>query len=148
MNMMMVLIALGLIIFFVRNLFPLLSHMSMLFILAVFSLISSLCSSLSKLISFLFQLSHLYPQNSFNIYIDWSRVTTLDIEKHCSMVSYRLSPLSSEILDCTLPDCSSHHNVLESFGLHLVSTLLTCAIDCFLTRSVSSTRRNLELFSA
>ena len=79
--------------------------------------------------------------------IDWSRVTTLDIEKYCSMVSYRLSPLSSEILDCTLPDCSSHHNVLESFGLHLVSTLLTCANDCFPTRSVSSTRRNLDGWS-
>ena len=59
------------------------------------------------------------------------------------MVSRRLSPLPADALDCTLPDCSVHHGVLDSYGMHLVSTLLTCALDCFPTRSVSATRKGL-----
>ena len=74
---------------------------------------------------------------------DWSKVTSCDIEKYCSMVSRRLSPLPADALDCTLPDCSIHHGVLDSYGMHLVSTLLTCALDCFPTRSVSATRKGL-----
>ena len=74
---------------------------------------------------------------------DWSKVTSCDIEKYCSMVSRCISPLPADAVDCTLPDCSVHHDVLDSYGMHLVSTLLTCALDCFPTQSVSATRKGL-----
>ena len=45
--------------------------------------------------------------------IDWTRVTHNNIDKYCSLVSQRISVLPSDIMDCSVPDCSSHHNALH-----------------------------------
>ena len=46
-------------------------------------------------------------------------------------------------MDCSVPDCSSHHNALDSYGSQLISTLLSSALDCFSTCSVSKSHRRL-----
>ena len=56
-------------------------------------------------------------------------------------MSQRIASLPSEVVDCSLSDCSAHHAVLDSYGTHVVSTLLSCAHECFPTRSTSSCRR-------
>ena len=72
--------------------------------------------------------------------VNWTRVTQSHIDKYCSMVSQRITSLPSEVVDSSLSDCSAHHAVLDSYGTH-VSTLLSCAHECFPTRSTSSRRR-------
>ena len=74
---------------------------------------------------------------------DWTRVTRNDIDKYCSLVSQRISSLQSDIVDCSVPDCSSHHSILDSYGSHLVSTLLSSALECFPTRPISTSHRRL-----
>ena len=49
------------------------------------------------------------------------------------MVSQRITSLPSEVVDCSLSDCL--------YGTHVVSTLISCAHECFPTRSTSSRRR-------
>ena len=75
--------------------------------------------------------------------IDWTRVTHNDIDKYRSLVSQRISVLPSDIMDCSVPDCSSHHNALDSYGSQLASILLSSAFVCFPTRSVSKSHRRL-----
>ena len=67
------------------------------------------------------------PLSTTKLYrLDWTRVTHNDIDKYCSLVSQRISSLQSDIVDCSVPDCSSHHTVLDSYGSHLVSSALEC----------------------
>ena len=73
--------------------------------------------------------------------IDWARVSDSDIHKYCSLVSERITSLQSDVVVCSLSGCSAHHSVLDSYGSHLVSTLLSCAYECFPTRSSSTHRR-------
>ena len=75
--------------------------------------------------------------------VDWSRVTPSCIEKYCSMVSMHIPTLPSEVLECSSPSCTAHRTVLDTYGSHLITTLLTCALACFPTRSASITRRRL-----
>ena len=42
-----------------------------------------------------------------------------------------------------LKSWNAHRTVLDTFGSHLITTLLTCAPACFPTHSVSTTRRRL-----
>ena len=67
----------------------------------------------------------------------------LYIDMYCSLVSQRMSSLQSGIVDCSVPDCSSHHTVLDSYGSHLLSTLLSSALERFPTRSISTSHRRL-----
>ena len=52
-------------------------------------------------------------------HVDWTRVTQSHIDKYCSMVSQRITYLPSEVVDCSLPDCSAHCAVLDSYGTHV-----------------------------
>ena len=70
--------------------------------------------------------------------IDWARVSDSDIHKYCSLVSKRITSLQSDVVVCSLSNCSVHHFVLDSYGSHLVSTLLSCAYECFPTCSSST----------
>ena len=82
------------------------------------------------------------PLSTKKLYrLDWTRVTRNDIDKYCSLVSQRISSLQSDIVDCSVPDCSSHHSILDSYGSHLVSTLLSSALECFPTRPISTSHR-------
>ena len=84
------------------------------------------------------------PLSTKKLYrLDWTRVTRNDIDKYCSLVSQRISFLQSDIVDCSVPDCSSHHSILDSYGSHLVSTLLSSALECFPTRPISTSHRRL-----
>ena len=84
------------------------------------------------------------PLSTKKLYrLDWTRVTRNDIDKYCSLVSQRISSLQSDIVDCSVPDCSSHHSILDSYGSHLVSTLLSSALECFPTRPFSTSHRRL-----
>ena len=56
-------------------------------------------------------------------------------------MSERITSLQSDVVVCSLSNCSAHHSVLEFYGSHLVSTLLSCAHECFPTRSSSTHRR-------
>ena len=47
----------------------------------------------------------------------------------------------SDVDNCISPGCTLHCDTLDLYADHLVSTLLTCALDSFPTRSVSSSRR-------
>ena len=81
--------------FFVLSLSPLYLHMFMLFILVPFSLITTHCSSQSKLTYSLFQLHHLCPVNSCNeLTGPKSLPVTLRSIVQWSLVIYLLYPLT------------------------------------------------------
>ena len=51
---------------------------------------------------------------------DWTRVTQSHIDKYCSMVSQRITSLPSEVVDCSLCDCSAHPGLVwHTCCLHL-----------------------------
>ena len=76
--------------------------------------------------------------------IDWARVSNSNIHKYCYLVSERITSLQSDVVVCSLSNCSAHHSVLDSYGSHLISTLLSCAYECFPTRSNQSFSRLKE----
>ena len=39
-------------------------------------------------------------------------------------MSERITSLQSDVVVCSLSDCSAHDSVLDSYGSHLVSTLV------------------------
>ena len=79
--------------------------------------------------------------SAYQCRIDWARVSDSDIHKYCSLVSEHITSLQSDVVVCSLSNCSAYHSVLDSYGSHLISTLLSCAHECFPTRSSSTHRR-------
>ena len=59
---------------------------------------------------------------------NWWRMTPSCIEKYCSIVSVHIPTLPSEVLECSSPSCTAHRSVLDTYGSHLISTLLTCYV--------------------
>ena len=60
--------------------------------------------------------------------VNWSKVSHSDIEKYNdNMVSQSISSLPPEVVNCSLPHCTIHQDVLDSYSQYLVFTLLTCA---------------------
>ena len=59
--------------------------------------------------------------------IDWSKVSSQDIEKYQEMVAQRLSSLLPEIVNCCNVACTSHHVMLDNCAHQLVNTLLECS---------------------
>ena len=78
---------------------------------------------------------------SKSLHIDWQNVSNCDIDKYISLVSQGISTFPSDVYNCISPGCTLHCDTLDLYADHLVSTLLTCALDSFPTRSVSSSRR-------
>ena len=64
--------------------------------------------------------------------IDWARLSDSDIHKYCSLVSEHITSLQSDVVVCSLSDCSAHHSVLDSYGSHLVSTCSLVHMNVFL----------------
>ena len=81
------------------------------------------------------------PGPSYSLHIDWQNVSNCDIDKYISLVSQGISTFPSDVYNCISPGCTLHCDTLDLYADHLVSTLLTCALDSFPTRSVSSSRR-------
>ena len=75
--------------------------------------------------------------------IDWSKASHSHIEKYCSLVTQLISALPSDVVDCSLTQCTTHRAVLESYGLHLVSTLISSAHEAFPSHLISSSHRRL-----
>ena len=75
---------------------------------------------------------------SKSLHIDWQNVSNCDIDKYISLVSQGISTFPSDVYNCISPGCTLHCDTLDLYADHLVSTLLTCALDSFPTRSVSS----------
>ena len=72
--------------------------------------------------------------SSASRHINWSEVTPSHIECYQARVAESLSDLPHEILSCTDTSSSVHHNMLDSYAEHFISTLLDCAFPCY-TRS-------------
>ena len=132
MREMMVLAILGLIMFFALSLTLPLLLMSLLDTLTVVCLITTHCvfHLISTLLHFLVLLINLC------ILIGGTYQTVILI-----LVSQGISTFPSDVYNCISPGCTLHCDTLDLYADHLVSTLLTCALDSFPTRSVSSSRR-------
>ena len=64
--------------------------------------------------------------------VNWSKVSHSDIEKYNDMVSQSISSLPPEVVNCSLPHCTIHQDVLDSYSQYLVFTLLTSMLSYFL----------------
>ena len=73
--------------------------------------------------------------------VNWSKVSHSNIEKYNDMVSQSICSLPPEVVNCSLPHCTIHQDVLDSYSQYLVFTLLTCSFQCFPTFSSSSSRK-------
>ena len=125
----MVLAIPGLITFYALSLTLPFLLMSLLNTLTVVCLITTHC--IFHLISTLFHFLVLLIKN----------VSNCDIDKYISLVSQGISTFPSDVYNCIIPGCTLHCDTLDLYADHLVSTLITCALDSFPTRSVSSSRR-------
>ena len=70
--------------------------------------------------------------------INWSKVSSTDIDRYCIMVSKHLPSFPQEILNCSIHDCSIHHEVLDSYTHSLISVLDSCSRLCFPSYTHSS----------
>ena len=131
----MVLAIPGLITFYALSLNLPFLLMSLLDTLTVVCLITTHC--VFHLISTLFHFLVLL----INLLHLCMNVSNCDIDKYISLVSQGISTFPSDVYSCISPDCTLHCGTLDLYADHLVSTLLTCALDSFPTRSVTSSRR-------
>ena len=58
--------------------------------------------------------------------INWSKVSSTDIDQYCVMVSKHLPSFPQDILNCSIHDCSVHHEFLDSYTHSLISVLDSC----------------------
>ena len=63
--------------------------------------------------------------------INWSKVSSTDIDRYCVMVSKHLPSFARDILNCSIHDCSVHHKVLDPYTHSLISVLDSCSRLCF-----------------
>ena len=135
MSMMIVLVVHGLIMLFAPSLSLIEYMMSMICILTMFFL-----TTLTLLVSIKADLSLTLITKSVSsanqCCIDRARMSNPDNHEYCSLVSERITSLQSDVVVCSLSNCS-----LDSYGSHLVSTLLSCAHECFPTHSSFTHRR-------
>ena len=71
-------------------------------------------------------------------HIDWSEVSSADVEKYNHTVSCSIRELPSNVSVCVMSDCNQHHDILDSYARNL---LLDSASQCFPTYHKSSTRK-------
>ena len=62
--------------------------------------------------------------------INWSKVTSADVEIYCDMILQRLLPFPPEVIDCSTPDCSCHLETLNNYAQSLMSTVVSCSFQC------------------
>ena len=79
--------------------------------------------------------------SSGSLRIDWSKASACDIDNYRSEISQHLSMLTSEITKCSSTEYSCHHEALNDYAQHLVSTLLKCAYQCFPTYTNTSNQK-------
>jgi hypothetical protein len=90
------------------------------------------------------QYSSLSPQSSHtsacnHIHrIDWSKVSSDNIDVYRSMVSSKLLEFPADVFLCFDSHCSVHSDQLDFYADHVVSVLLNCAVACFPSRISSS----------
>ena len=63
--------------------------------------------------------------------IDWSKVTSTDADRFCDMVSKHLPSFPQEILNCSIHDCTAHHEAIDLYTQSFVSVLESCSLLCF-----------------
>ena len=67
-------------------------------------------------------------------------MTSHHITSYQDMVSERLSIPPAELVSFSLPDCSIHNHLLDSYTEQIVTTLLHCASRCFPLRTPSASK--------
>ena len=70
--------------------------------------------------------------------IDWTKVSSADVENYSSLVSQSIDELPTVISGCTVTDGMEHQDILDLYAQSLISSLLECALQCFPTHSPSS----------
>ena len=73
-------------------------------------------------------------------YILWQEASSSDIEEYQKQ-SLPLLPV--HLVNCTLTDCSCHHELLDNYTLQLVTCLRHSASQCFPCHSPSKSRQSL-----
>ena len=74
-------------------------------------------------------------------HIDWSEVSSADVEKYNHTVSCSIRELPSNVSACMVSDCNQHHDILDAYARNLITSLLDSASQCFPTYHKSSTRK-------
>ena len=63
--------------------------------------------------------------------IDWSKVTSTDADRFCDMVSKHLPSFPQKNLNCSIHDCTAHHEDIDLYTQSFVSVLESCSLLCF-----------------